>query len=648
MADIESSILIKILDAFTAPLRALETSLGDVEARAKKTKSAFAFAADLNQAAEAAGRFGDMMLVPVKHALDEFMGFERQMSQVAALSGEIGTEGFGKMREQALELGASTAFSSKEAAAAMAAYAQAGRTVNEILEVTPMTLAAARANGLGLAETASIVGHTMSGMGMQTSQTAHVVDLLTAAAAGSDASLTDLGQALAYAGPVARQSGTSLEMVAAYLGKMKDAGLEASATGTGFRAVLARLLDPSKEAEKAFGKLGIKTKDLAELQKLAATGHLDQALERIGLAANKLPTEQRLKLMSQIFGVEASGAANIMISTTLDASPKGVRTFEASLHKVDGVANKLAGVMDDNLAGAVERMTGALSGLATTAGELLAPSANSAASSAEKVLNATQKWAKENPRAAKATIDLTTSLGGLSLILKGGLLAASTYVSAAESVTVAFEKMRNSMIGNVGLVVAAGAAGWAIGSFVNEFFNLDKQISKALGRGDPETKDSKLDGVGGGYAGGWKVNAHGMVTTMGKGDGPAFVREARAAGATDQESINAFLSQKYAKDFAARNAGQAGDTLLEGGARASARSASPLLDASVPALPTSVLRDPAATAAATTRQTETLVTELVAINRSVQLLIEETRVAKQDRLNNMWITGLSATSPGSF
>jgi hypothetical protein len=229
------------------------------------------------------------------------------------------------------------------------------------------------------------------------------------------------------------------------------------------------------------------------------------------------------------------------------------------------------------------------------------------------------------------------------------LLAASSYVSAAESVRVAFEKMRNSMVGNVGLVVAAGAAGWAIGSFVNEFFNLDKQISAALGRGDPETKDNDLSKPGArGYAGGWELNKGGMVTTMGKGEGPAMVREARAAGATDQASINAYLSQKYAKEFAARNAGQAGDTLLEGGARASARSASPLLDASVPPLPTSVLRDPAATAAATARQTETLVTELVAINRSVQLLIEETRAAKQNKLNNMWITGLSPTSPGSF
>lgn len=619
MADLTNSILIKVLDAFTGPLRDLEHKIVDVGQAADRIKKKFAFAADLNQAAESAGRFGDMIRAPIEGAINEFRGFEKQMSEVAALSGEIGTEGFQKLKEQALELGAATSYSAEEAAQAQAQYAQAGRSVNEILAVTPLTLAAAKANGMGLAETAAIIGHTMSGMGIATSDTARVVDVLTAASAASDLKLSDMGQALAYVGPVARQSGMSLELTAAFIGKLKDAGLEASAAGTGLRATISRLLDPSKEAAGAFAKLGINSKALKELQQSVATGHLDDALRKIGAASEKLPNEARMQLMSQIFGLEASTAANVAISASMDTSDKGLEHLNASLHKVDGATARLATVMGDNLDGALERAGGAVSGLQTAVGEVLKPTVEAGAASVEKLAGRMQKWVGENPKAAKATLELVAGLGALSFGLKGILITASTLTSASAAIQTAFMALSSSMVGQAGLVLAAGAAGYAIGSWANETFDLTEKINAALGRAKPE--EARAGGEVQMLAGGYSTSkTTGEVITLGKGEGPRAVREARAAGATTLEEINAHIrmtrAQQGAKPFSVAPtaaAPKAPGTMLEQYASEQARQTSPLM-----AEGGSVM---AAYAAATQTQTDALLETLYKQEKNTSELV---------------------------
>jgi TP901 family phage tail tape measure protein len=557
--DLEASIVIRVLDGFTAPLRALGTSLEMTEEKAKKLSKAFNMSADLNQSAEAMGRFANMLISPMKSAVDEFRGFEKEMSKVSALSGEIGTEGFAKMREQALELGAATAYSSEEAAQAMAQYAQAGRTVNEILEVTPLTLAAAKANGTGLAETAAIIGHTMSGMGISTKETARAVDVLTAGAAASDMTLQDMGQALAYVGPVARQAGMSLELTAAFMGKMKDSGLEASSVGTGLRAVLSRLLDPSKEATKAFGKLGIGSKQLAEVQKLVASGKADEALRRIGAAADKLPNEQRLKLLSQIFGIEASTAANVAISASMDVSDKGLRALEQNLLKSTGTTLRLAGVMEDNLDGSIEKASGAISGLSTKIGEVLKPTVEHGAKEVEKLANKTLAWINQHPDATRATLEFTATIAGLALVMKAGLVAASAYVSANAMLVKSYTALTGSLIGRLGLVAAAGAAGYAIGTWANDTFKLADKISSALGHEGPATGKKGLDKKGDQvYADGTVMSSTGRVLKLGKNPklAPKAVRDARAAGASSLEEINTHIEQADAWKKADARAGK--------------------------------------------------------------------------------------------
>jgi TP901 family phage tail tape measure protein len=628
--ELQTNILIRIMDAFTGPLKALGQGVQDVEGKADRLRKSFALAADLNQAAEAAGRFSNMLSAPLEGAVKEFISFERAMSQVSALTGQmVGSANFTKLKDQALALGASTAYSSEEVAQVMATYAQAGRTTQDILALLPETLAAAKANSTGLAETGGIVTRTMRQMGLGVADTSRVVNVLTAGAAASDMSLSDMGTALAIVGPKAHEAGMSLELTTAFLGKLKDEMGDASSAGTGFRGVLSKLIDPSKEAQHALKKMGFSTKEIVALQKAVADGHPEKALAAIGEAANKLPDNERLKRMSQIFGLESSTAASIAIKTSLDMSPDGVRAAEAALHKVDDAAKNMAKIMEDNLGGSIDRAQGAISGLNTRIGEVLAPTVDSASKSIEGMANSALGIVNDYPVATKATLELVATMSALALGVKGVLLAASTYTSVAATMSAGFATLAGTAAGftamTLGVAAAAGLAGYAVGSWIEETFSLADKISTLLGRPlgvERATKqglDAEAPQV---LAGGWTVDKTGKVLKEGTGDGPKQVREARAAGAQTKDEINAYIAA-HPRAAAAAPA----DAATAPGAPATAPTApgAPVKGAAAPAAGRGEV------VAATRAQTTEVVGVMSRVDEKLGHLLEETRRANRGR-----------------
>lgn len=566
MADITSTIAIRVLDAFTGPLRQFQEGLRGIEARSKdveavgkRVKAAMSFAADLNQAAEAMGRFSGYITGPLVGAVDEFRSFEKAMSNVAALSDQMkGSKGYEVLKQQAMDLGAATSFSAQQVAEAQAIYAQAGRSVEQIVAMTPVTLAAAQANNLSIAQTASIVGHTMVQMGMDASEAGRAVDVLTASAAASDMSLSDMGTALAYVGPVAHQAGMSLELTSAFLGKLKDAGLEASSSGVGLRAVLTRLLDPSREANRALGQLGFTTRQIRDLQKSVASGHPEAALARIGAAAEKLPNERRMKLMSQIFGMEAQTAASVAISASMDVKDGVTARADALLKHAAGTNERMARIMTDNLDGAMERASGAVSGLKNAVGEALAPTVQAGASAVEGLAGAMQKFVTTNPRFSKATLELVGGLGATAAGMQTVLTTMSAMTSASAYAEKAFSTLSGSMIGRFGLVGAAAAAGVALGTWAENAFSLSDKISKLLGRGSGADTPATEGTRGGGpmltdpqaqhMAGGWIIHSQtGHVIRRGReGSMPKTVRDAVRMGARGDSiyELNAMIDKR--------------------------------------------------------------------------------------------------------
>ena len=122
-----------------------------------------------------------------------FADFEGSMNAVKAVTGASAAE-MNSLSDLAKEMGASTAFSAKEAADGMAFLGKAGFSANEIIEALPATLNLAAAGQLDLATASDIASNVLSGFNKDTSELGAVTDVMALAAASANTSVQALGQ----------------------------------------------------------------------------------------------------------------------------------------------------------------------------------------------------------------------------------------------------------------------------------------------------------------------------------------------------------------------------------------------------------------------------------------------------------------------
>jgi len=273
--------------------------------------------------------------------------FDAAMRRVRVVSGATDDE-FKKLQNTAKELGRTTVFSAAQAAGGMEFLAKAGFSANEVLGAIPGTLELAAAANLTLAESADIVTNVLKGYGMEVENLAHVNDVLVKTFVSSNTNLQQLGQSLKFAGPVARAMGQDFESMVAILGKMGDAGIQASMAGTSLRAALARLASPSKVAAEILKKLGVSVFDSAG--KMRALVDILEDLKTAGIEAPQI---------MEIFGLRAGPA----MATLLEQGTDAIRTFTEELKNSGGTAKRVADVQMKGFTGAVKLATSALEGL---------------------------------------------------------------------------------------------------------------------------------------------------------------------------------------------------------------------------------------------------------------------------------------------
>ncbi|MSE18980.1 phage tail tape measure protein, partial [Pantoea agglomerans] len=160
-------------------------------------------------------------------ALKTGADFEHQMSRVGAIAGASGKD-LKELNDQAIKLGADTAFSAKEAAGGMENLASAGMNSKQIMAAMPGVLNLAAVSGGDVALSAENAATALNGFGLEAKDSAHVADVFARAAADTNAEASDMGEALKMVAPQAHGAGLSLEETAAAIGVLSDAGIKGS------------------------------------------------------------------------------------------------------------------------------------------------------------------------------------------------------------------------------------------------------------------------------------------------------------------------------------------------------------------------------------------------------------------------------------
>lgn len=289
--------------------------------------------------------------------------FEAQMSRVQAIAGATGEE-LNALTDQAIDLGASTSFSATEAAQGMEELASAGFSVNEIMEAMPGMLDLAASAGIGLADAAAITSAAINGFGLEASDSAHVANVFARAAADTNAGVLDMGEAMKYVAPVASAFGQTIEMTAAAVGILSDAGIQGSQAGTTLRSMFSSLAKPTQQATEAMERYGLSFYD-AQGNMLPLVDIIDMLNQNL----SGLTQEERNAVLITLFGQEAlSGVLALM-----DRGADDLQTLTDNLEDSDGAAQSMADTMLNNTAGAMEELSGAIETLLIKIQQAIAP-----------------------------------------------------------------------------------------------------------------------------------------------------------------------------------------------------------------------------------------------------------------------------------
>ena len=282
-----------------------------------------------------------------------FTDFTTGMSNVKALSGATDEE-FRQLTATAADLGATTKFTAAQASEGMQYLAMAGWETSEIIAGMPglLQLAAAGATDLGTA--ADIVSDVMTAMGMDASEATRAADIFAKTATSTNTTISNMGETLKYAAPIAHSFGLSLEEVSTITGMMANAGIKGSQAGTAIRSSLLAMASPSTEAAKAMSKLGLSFADSEGKMKDMKT-----IVRDLQTAFSGLSEQEKLAYADDIFGKYASSGWLGVINQGAEAYDK---LYDSILNS-KGAAQEMADIQLDNLQGDVTLLQSAVDGM---------------------------------------------------------------------------------------------------------------------------------------------------------------------------------------------------------------------------------------------------------------------------------------------
>jgi TP901 family phage tail tape measure protein len=391
--------------------------------------------------------------------------FEAQMSRVQAISGATGDE-LKALTDQAIDLGATTAFSAGEAAEGMENLASAGFNTQEIMSAMPGLLDLAASSGAELGTASEIAASAIRGFGLAASDAGHVADVFAEAAARTNAQTEDMGEAMKYIAPVAKAMGQSLEETAAAVGIMSDAGIKGSQAGTSLRSALSRLAKPTDVMLAKMGELGLSFYD-AQGNMLPLNGIIEQLETNMA----GLTQEQRNNALITLFGQESlSGMLALM-----ERGPEELRALTESFEDCDGAAAEMAETMLDNTKGSVEEMMGSIETLAIRLQQVMAPAVTAVVQKITEFVNKLSSLSPETLQMIVTIAGVVAALGPLLLII-GKLSSAIGSIISLVGGAGGLSAVLTALTGPIGIVIAAIAA--LVTAWVTDFGGIREKTAE--------------------------------------------------------------------------------------------------------------------------------------------------------------------------
>ncbi|MEG6253262.1 phage tail tape measure protein [Enterobacter ludwigii] len=439
------------------------------QARLSAVKSRFESGQQLAAGARNAGMVGVGVATAGLYGASRFIapgiGFDKQMSGTQAILGlDKGDEKLAAIRQQARDIGATTAFSPGDVARTQTTLARSGYKADDVLAATGSTVNLSLAADVDIAEAADIITNMQSAFNLPTTEIERVADVMTKGFTSSNTGLVELGEAMKYVAPIAEAAGASIEDTTAMLGILADNGIKGSMAGTGASAIFNRLQAPMGKAVEAISELGVKTRDskgnMLPVEKILKAIH--KSFEK-----NKLGTAEQGEYLKVIFGEEAMKGAIKLVAAAGDGSLDKKRQ---TIRDSKGTTELIAKIQTDNLDGDLKNLQSAWEDLQIEVFDKENSALRRLTVSATEWLGKVSAWAKANPQLTQTLFSLVA--GGLALIgVLGGIgLIAWPVITGINAIITAASFLGTTLAAMVTAIVSVlGAITWPVVAVVAAF-----------------------------------------------------------------------------------------------------------------------------------------------------------------------------------
>ena len=380
--------------------------------------------------------------------------FDSAMSKVAAVSGATGSE-MDALREKAREMGSKTKFSASEAADAMNYMAMAGWKTNDMLSGIEGIMNLAAASGEDLASTSDIVTDALTAFGLSASDSGHFADILAAASSNANTNVSMMGETFKYAAPVLGSLGYSAEDSAIAIGLMANAGIKSSQAGTALRSAITNLAKPTDTVASAMEQYGISLTDSS-----GKMYSLRELMEQLRQKLGGLSEAEQAQVAASLFGKEAmSGMLAIINGSPADFEKlsNAIDTCSDTVDGYNGTTEKMAAVMQDNLAGQVTILKSQLEELAISFSDILMPTIRSIVSRIQELVDKLNQLDPQTKETIAKIALVAATLGPMLVVLGKTISSVGTVFSAVSKLPALFSAVQS------GIGAITGALGVSLG-----------------------------------------------------------------------------------------------------------------------------------------------------------------------------------------
>lgn len=313
---------------------------------------------------------------------------------------------FSDMSRNIRKVGVDTKFTTTEVAGAAKYLGMAGLNIEDINNSIKPIANLAIIGDAPLDRMADIVTNIQTAYGLDSSKMPQIADVLTSITTSTNTNVLEMGEAMKFAAPMMSMAKISFNEATAAIGALANAGLKGTVAGTALRAMMTRLLNPTKKGTEVLKKYNIQ---LYELDKATGKTKLKSLFDIFSqLKAHDASIQDLTRLFDKIGG----NAANNVFAELM----KLPELIQNSVYAA-GLSDRIASEKQETIKGKWDKVTSQFTETGMNVFEAYSPVIKEGLDNLVLLL--------QQPGTAKMLKDIASGL----IAITEGLINVSTWVS---------------------------------------------------------------------------------------------------------------------------------------------------------------------------------------------------------------------------